>query len=795
LGFPKDLSINLGLVLVYWLTSIGQLALSPIVVIHAVLGAIMSLFVVGHSISVAALGRAKFDPVSLRGRMAFEAVLSIVFLTICSCGLAILNLLSGTNLTLILASVIIGSNVIDIARSSLPVNVRPVAVNLGAYVSIIISFGLTVGFVFRRAFVWPAMPGWDTYVHLGVANWIFKNDGMTNIFPISSGSVLPYPYVFHVLVASFSDILGCSPYIIFWLAPFYCIPLYGMLVYGLASVWTESKIQSLFAALLATSVSGGEVLLGPQYFFPSTAFILIFMLCLIAIVDSPLRRKAQAAFVLVALATCYSLYYFPLFLTLVPVIIVVIRRNPQSFLERWRTLILVTALTTTVLLTYVGSLLLSSGSLSFAVKAGILEGAYPDLLWLFIISGGFVIIWLHFKGRRVSSIHLSLLAYVATLVGLFFLPISDSYRSELLLRPFAAIVASYVLVVFTGLATSLHASRVNLDQFLRSARRPIKISLVVFLAVSIGLLVQPYFVYGQQVQTWSNMSSDEYQAAQWLGQNTPNHGYILTDPSTGFVLRGLTLLNCSTSFIVGGHTPTPQGNFSLTSIIYDFFTSQATPEMISYLNKLPQTPDFVVVTTRTASWSSWGGINSTFPAPTQDMPDSFAGSQKFSSPLFQLVEGWGTVRIYRMTGAQLQTVWNAITSPNLLGPWYLDGVYGNHSIDFQSGSLKLTVQSRGPENAWTGPTFPLANLTNAISLRVNYRIDAPSYALEVALWHEVGSYDTLYLLPQKPGWNEWTTALPNLQQNNLTKIAIILWTKDTQIHTVEINKFDVFGYT
>jgi hypothetical protein len=231
----------------------------------------------------------------------------------------------------------------------------------------------------------------------------------------------------------------------------------------------------------------------------------------------------------------------------------------------------------------------------------------------------------------------------------------------------------------------------------------------------------------------------------------------------------------------------------LPSIIYDFFTSQATPEMTSYLNKLPQTPDFIVVTTRTASWASWGGINSTFAAPTEDMPGSFAGSQKFSSPLFQLVEGWETVRIYRITGAQLQTVWNGITSSDLLGPWYLDGAYGNHSIDFQTGSLNLTVQSRGPENAWTGPTFSLTNLTNAVSLRADYRIDVPSYALEIALWHAVGSYDTLYLLPQKPGWNEWTIALPSLQ-NSLTKIALILWTKDIQIHAVEIDRFVLYGY-
>jgi hypothetical protein len=168
------------------------------------------------------------------------------------------------------------------------------------------------------------------------------------------------------------------------------------------------------------------------------------------------------------------------------------------------------------------------------------------------------------------------------------------------------------------------------------------------LAISVALVVQPYFAYGREIPSYSNLSSDEYQAAAWLVQHTPRDGYVLTDPSTGFVLRGLALLNSSTAFIIRGHTPSPAENYNLAVLIYRIFHTQNATEIPTDMAQLPQRPDFVVITTRTVSWVAVGGVNSTYYAPTSDNIESFAGLPKFSSSMFSLAASWQTVRIYQL---------------------------------------------------------------------------------------------------------------------------------------------------
>ncbi len=645
--FSEELTFNLGLVLTYWFTSKTQFSLLPLTVIHAVTGAILAFYIVGHSIRIASLGSTRFNQISLRGRLAFDVALSIVCLTMVSIGLTVLYLLNEVNLTLLLASVTIGSNIVEIARHQLPAGIRPMTIIPNASVTGITVFGMLVAFVFRRAFAWPSMPGWDIYVHLGVSNWIFAHNGSSNIIAIGNNLLSAYPYLFHILVASVSYVLGSNPYALLWAGSFYSIPLYGLLIYALAAFLTQCKIQSVFAGCLAISISGGEALLGPQYFFPSTAFILVFILCLVAIAESPLRGMPQIVFSVTALATCYLLYPYTVFLSLGPLIIVIMKRNPNSFHPRRRRPIIVATFGASILLTYVGSQLLSLGDLSSSPKLALLTAAYPIVLWLLIAVGGLVIMYRLFFNRIPGYWDHLILAYVGTILVLYFLPLQISYRSELMLRPFAAIVASYSMAALIWIVTSTKASGTNLARVLATARLPAKVSVALLLIISIFLVVQPYFTYSQQVPTWSNLSNDEYQAAQWLAQRTPTNGYILTDPSTGFVFRGLTLLNSSSSFIIRGHTPSPEGYPYLTSIIYGFFTAQDITETQSYLNALPQKPDFIVVTTRTASWAD-GGINSTFPAPTVNMPNSFSGYEKFSTPLFVLAASWDTVMIYRL---------------------------------------------------------------------------------------------------------------------------------------------------
>jgi len=453
-------------------------------------------------------------------------------------------------------------------------------------------------------------------------------------------------------MASFSDILGINAYTIFWLAPFYLIPIYGLLVYGLASVLTKDRMQSLFAGMLGASIGGGEVLLGPQYLFPSTLFILIFLLSLIAFIESPLKGVSQIVLGFALFAVTFALYYYPLFLATVPIVAFLIDHGANSRFAQWRKPALLGSVAISIVLTILGSMLLAGVTLPLGQLTSILRSAYPDALWLLIILGSLVVLRRLSQDRTGYSVQAMMVLYVAMLIGIYFLPISSSWRSELMLRPFAAIVASYSLPL---LSSSLsRASEVisrfdpDINSLSEKSDRLVKLSLVLFIAFSTSLVVQTYVSYAQHVPNWSNISSDEYQAAQWLSEKTPAGGYILTDPSTGMMLRGVALLNSSTSFIIGGHTPSPQRYPGLRKVIYAFFTSQNGTDIPIYLSELPHAPDFIVITSRTASWASWGGVNSTFPAPTTNSPSSFPGFGKFNSSSFAMVSKWETVMIYRL---------------------------------------------------------------------------------------------------------------------------------------------------
>src|SRR2546427_8235118 len=154
------------------------------------------------------------------------------------------------------------------------------------------------------------------------------------------------------------------------------------------------------------------------------------------------------------------------------------------------------------------------------------------------------------------------------------------------------------MVSLSWIATYTRTSGPDLARVLRTARFPAKASVFLVLAISVALVMQPYFEYGQKIPSYSNLSNDEYQAAAWLLQHTPRDGYILTDPSTGFVLRGLALLNSSTAFIIRGHTPSPAGYYDLAVLIYQIFHTQNATEIPTDLGMLPQRPNFFVITTR-----------------------------------------------------------------------------------------------------------------------------------------------------------------------------------------------------
>ncbi len=784
-----DLTASFALLLVYWLASGYRPMQFPFTLIQATAGAALVLVVSGHTLRVALFGRTRFRSSSLGGKVTLDVLLSLLVFAVVSVGLSVTYLLDGFNVMMVLGSLTILSIIVAVARREPCGDLRLVKNSLSVLpVTIVAASGLIIALLFRWAFSWPSMPGWDVNYHLAVSNLIVAHDGMADIFPIVNGH-LAYPHVFHVLVASFSNMAGISPYDVFWLAPFLSIPLYGVLVYSLSSALTKSRTQSVVAGVLAVAISGGDALLGPEYFFTSTAFILLFMLTLLVLVKSPLEGLPHLAVVGSALALCYLVYYFPFFLSLPVLALFLMLRYPDSFLSLHRRVVLTVLLAVTVLSSYLLTTALSFEVEPLAEKAAILGLTYPPVLWLLSLVGGLVVVRQFLKDRTGGFISLGMAATSVTLIAVCFLPFNTSTRSELLLRPLIAIVSSFI-VVFLSAVVAGGARAVKGGSPLKSVGRIPGVLLAVFLVASVALVAQPYLSYASQVPSLSNISADEYAAGQWLSQNTPANGYILTDPSTGYVLRGLTLRNASNSFIFGDYVG-PYGGYNLTSTIFGFFSELDLTRVAGYLEQLPQTPAFIVITTRTASWVL-SGVNSSFGAPTGLALTSFSGSEKFSLPLFSLAASWDTVKVYRHTNAQLVTAWNATSSENGFDSWYLEGAYGSHRLDYADGSLMETVQAGGQGDAQTGATFLLGNLTQAEYLFVRYRIDSPAYSLELMLFYSDGS-PLVITLKQSSGWQDAAFALSGSKDNPLVRVALVVWTRDTSVHTVEVNRFAVFS--
>jgi hypothetical protein len=620
---------------------------------RVVTGFFLSFYVVGECLNSLLSRFFTFSQSTLGGRIAFNSLLSFSFFMLISVILSLRYSLNGFNLAAILIGVILVADFVKVIFSNSMNLTSKESGNLWSLCLALLPlfFGLSMALFFRSNFNWPSMPGWDEYTYLGGTNWIFNNHGTTNIVPMVSGGIFPNVYLFQILVASTAAFMGIEPYLVFWGAPFLTIPIYGLLVYGVSLSFTQKKDQAIMAALIVLTISGGETLLGPQYFFPSTLSIILFLLVLNLILKSEKEGKMETFLTLVFVSLFYAIYYYPLFITLPFLAILLFRKGSSLWIRKYLPHLATFALIAMIGISWLGASLLSGDVWPFDKKAEILTGIYPAVLWLLFFSGALIAVEKSL-GKSVGQKNLFLLvAYTISLMIIYFLPPISSIRSEIVFRGFFALIASFPFIWLQELISSMHKATVLVHARRIDVQRVSKIVSYSFLILSLGFIVQPYVYYSRNVSNWSNISSDEYSAARWIYQNTVSGSYILTDPSTGYLLRGLTTRNCSTSLIIDGHTPSPNEQVNLSNNILAFFREEDVSKISDYYASFPKRPDFVVVATRTADWVTTGIANKTFPAPTSNELQSFQGIEKFSSPFFALVMSWETVRIYEPTHA------------------------------------------------------------------------------------------------------------------------------------------------
>jgi hypothetical protein len=421
-------------------------------------------------------------------------------------------------------------------------------------------------------------------------------------------------------------------------------------------------------------------------------------------------------------------------------------------------------------------------------KIDLLRSVYPDLFWVLFLFGIFGIVLRYInspKQNRDGQVNLILVAlYTIVVLCAYFIPYSGLNRVEIFARGFMSICASFSFLWIRNGFNSVSSATVSIHNSIRRLRTT-HLFTFVLLSLSIGILLQPYVSYASTVPNLSNISRDEYLAAEWIEKNSSPGSYILTDPSTGFILRGLTLRNASTAFILDGHTPSPETGpgANLSVAIRGFFLETDPFNFSSRLSSFPTTPDLIVITNRTSTWIK-SNSNNVYCAPTNDALMSFPGASKFSTPFFSELFSRDSVKIFNISQARIQPLWED-RSLSEGWSWYLDGAYGNYTSTF-NGTFRLEVQAKNSENAWMGISKEISNMSNAQYLRIKYRIDVPSSVLEIALWNSTGKLTKIQYLEQSQNWAEMVFPM-DAGTADFTKISIIVWTKDAKLHTLEID--------
>jgi hypothetical protein len=159
---------------------------------------------------------------------------------------------------------------------------------------------------------------------------------------------------------------------------------------------------------------------------------------------------------------------------------------------------------------------------------------------------------------------------------------------------------------------------------------------------------------------------------------------------------------------------------------------------------------------------------------------------KFSTPFFTLLSSWKTVKIYGLAEVEVLPVWR---SDWLSDSWssYLDGAFKNFSSNVSADLLNITVQAKDSTNAWMGLTTRVPNCSDSTYLQIRYKIDIPSNVLEVVSYDSKGHYLKIWYLPQSQGWHEETFELTEEEAAKLAELGLIIWTRDTLVHRLEVD--------
>ncbi len=658
---------------------------------------------------------------------------------------------------------------------------------------------------FRSQTPFPMINGWDMNSSLAYINWIISHHGYNFLLiPSFPSGGTPYSAFFFFLVSAYSSTLGVTPYVVFWYGILPMIFGYMLLVFLIALKFSRDVWLSLTSAFVAffTSAALAEVVRNPLYLTLDMVSQIIFLLIIVINIywyDQSAKKNVMnifAVFLLALFNYFAAIAVFPFLLWA----IIGDKKFPllSSGQRVFRISIILTALCASALIAVFGYLvpalspLFSSSPFPLTLKMQTLTTIYPLIVWILVIFAFFSIIIYRTKNSKGLS-YLDLLLYIALGFSLYFNPAWVTYRLEFYFRVFLAVFTSGIVCVFNN---GLFKRSLNFA-FRSKYSKKIRLGTIAsfFLLIITVSLMYPLFT---NYSAYAYISKDEYNAAAWIKNNTPSNAYMVTDPSSGYVIRAFTLRNASSYFVLpSGQMPADSSTLYplLVNKSRNFLFSKTPLARAELCDEIPSNNTYIVITSRTVYWSiTSSNVAITHPLNGQDFSIL---TDKLVMPYFREVYSSDTVKIYQPDPSLTVEKKVVYSDTNFAGnwTWYLDGSYGNHSFEVANNTIYLSTQAKASTSAWVGLTTSI-NCSGATDFVIESKLQGVPgisgghpYMTEILLFNSSGNTIATFYNAGLSSNSVFITNvfyLTSLQADNVSKMTMLIWTKDMYSYIWEI---------
>ena len=473
--------------------------------------------------------------------------------------------------------------------------------------------GSTYAGYIRSFSPYPLSPGLDVFTHLYVAKGIINN---------SLDSPLLYAPAFDTLIALSSASSMANLTGVFWAGSFLITPIFAISTFALAYRYTRSIPTALVSTVIALSITEQGFVPNMQSFYPSSFVMAIFPL-LICSTDKLWKTTAIGTFHKTAITAltlgAVMVLHFQLGV-MVTIIVSILIVTTRHFKTRQAAIVdkvlrVSTVTITTLLILYYFSLFnlqieakIADGQYSYAVpmKVKLLKDWYTDQVMIIFFAGLFLMSL--FKNRGILT-----LAFIASaLMLLYFQKIDIIHRFLALERPMLSVVAGMALtwpaiylleqLAKPGKFGLRHFALGKIRKFrhLQTIKNTTTMSIIystLAIMIIFPTLMQPFdsyvSAYAQHNTSFSNFTTEEVTAANWIEKNTPPHYTLYSDPFTVLEMRGLAYRK-NIEAISWNHTVAEIVKSGLTAnnsaLAYNTISSQ-----FGYDN-------IIVITPRTSIW-------------------------------------------------------------------------------------------------------------------------------------------------------------------------------------------------